>query len=309
MALCPGLVARLADAVLVVVGSRAGQGAEVGMVKVWEARVERLEWKRRQAPALARGDTRLKYRLAYGESGDRTRDWRAEYDDHGPPQAPGSFPQDAPAGIAEHAAPEVFQEHRHHRGTPPAGDDHLQPAVERAGQPVAGHLGLGEKAQDPSFSEHLTADFEHRALGFRAGKGHGDQADPAGPPAEDWPVDVSGIDQSLTAARAGCGEEEAVEPRHMVGGNQHRARLWDVLPSDDLQTVTREEQNADEALAPPSQREQKAGNQQQNQRHDAQDRQRRVHDAVFAWLGTRLSGRMEGQTSSTNAPVSRKARR
>ena len=126
-------MARLADPVLVMVGSRAGQGAELGMVKMGKIRVECLEWTRRQAAVLACGDARLQYRLAYGEGGDRRRDRRAEHDDHGPPQVPGSFTPDARAGIAEYTAPDVFQEHRHDRDDFSAGDDDFQPAVERAG--------------------------------------------------------------------------------------------------------------------------------------------------------------------------------
>ena len=113
----------------------------------------------------------------------------------------------------------------------------------------------------------------------------------------------------MAAARAGAGEEEAVEPGNMVGGDQHRPCAGNVLSPNDLQAVERKEHDSNEALNPPPQREQEAGGHEQEQHHDAENRQQGVHAASSASPGERLSGRMAGQTSSKNTPVSKNAGR
>ena len=154
-----GLVADLADTLSVIIGGRAGQRTEVRMIQVRQARVESLELSRRLSQPFTRGDARLEDRLPYLEGGDRRQDRRAKRHHDRPSQAPGAFPRQASVRIAEAAPPEVFQEHWHDRDVLPAGHDDFQPAVKRSGQPIPGHLSLGEKAQNTTVGKHLAAGF------------------------------------------------------------------------------------------------------------------------------------------------------
>src|SRR5262249_59378681 len=110
-------------------------------------------------------------------------------DMQGPPPCWGPFPEEPAYREAEHAPPEVVEEHGDARHVVAALEDGLESSIEGADQAVPGELALGEHP-------NLLASVERPASGGDggphrpgAGERYGDQSRAHRQAAEDGPID------------------------------------------------------------------------------------------------------------------------